>query len=349
MDMNFQYITIIILLITSNTYSFNSGELIDANNLNSKFNSYQLALSKINININFEDLLNNTKINSENLNDNINLLKPLSNELNLINNFNFSSNINALDFNNIFDSIENGLNHLVGNSCNELLSNRPELLNNDGIYYLDIDGLLVGEDPFPAYCDMTTSGGGWTLLLANEVAPLPTSGTYPSNNSLYSGLSTINTDISIFNTSINVQDMQKAIRKVSGQYVRIFNYVNKSTMVSTFKEKLDNRTSWVSNFDSNEVSGLPACSSSLGRTPAWDYSYNGTNTYMYFLAGCHFSESYGDRQGAGISARAEARATSCGAISGRNGTCNYNYLIAFPAHRGISYGLNDSSSMMWIK
>ena len=56
MDMNFQYITIIILLITSNTYSFNSGELIDANNLNSKFNSYQLALSKINININFEDL-----------------------------------------------------------------------------------------------------------------------------------------------------------------------------------------------------------------------------------------------------------------------------------------------------
>jgi len=47
-----------------------------------------------------------------------------------------------------------------------------------GIYTIDTDG-LGGVDPFDAYCDMDTDGGGWTLWGSSAVDSLPSNAAMP--------------------------------------------------------------------------------------------------------------------------------------------------------------------------
>jgi hypothetical protein len=48
------------------------------------------------------------------------------------------------------------------NSCKELKAALPSLA--DGVFGIDPDGGAGSRLPFPAFCDMTTDGGGWTYL-----------------------------------------------------------------------------------------------------------------------------------------------------------------------------------------
>lgn len=54
----------------------------------------------------------------------------------------------------------------IPKSCKDLLALRPNLLNQNNTYYIDLDG-TGSLAPGQVLCDMTTDNGGWTNLAAN--------------------------------------------------------------------------------------------------------------------------------------------------------------------------------------
>ncbi|MEE2752160.1 MAG: MopE-related protein [Myxococcota bacterium] len=53
----------------------------------------------------------------------------------------------------------------LGTSCDDILTKGYS--TGDGVYSIDPDGYETGDDPEDAYCNMSLSDGGWTLIATN--------------------------------------------------------------------------------------------------------------------------------------------------------------------------------------
>lgn len=170
-----KFTTIILLTASITSYAnFNSGEIVDAVKLNTKFTAIKNKIQDLGSSVNFKTYEEGRVITSSDLNHNLNVIKNITSDFQ-IDAIVANSNISASFLNNIFSQIDTEVMKLFGKSCQDLITKQPSLLNKDGTYLIDLDGFMSGEPAFLVYCDMTTDGGGWTLVLegSGNISPAP--------------------------------------------------------------------------------------------------------------------------------------------------------------------------------
>ncbi|WP_042720214.1 fibrinogen-like YCDxxxxGGGW domain-containing protein [Flavobacterium sp. B17] len=160
-------------------------------------------------------------------------------------------------------------------SCKEILN--KGLTTADGVYYVDIDQAGSTYAPMKAQCDMTTDGGGWTLISnytrTGNNGTIPTQRTsFPLIQGSLGANETSNTTAwgQINSSILNTISFTEARWRVEGGYYSSSDIWDIKTNLASNISALKAGTALTNNFvklSAHNISGYPESYSSFGNAP----------------------------------------------------------------------------------